>query len=615
MAEGRWGEALTALSDLWRRQPSSAAAAYVTACSERMRPHLQLTPCRLALLRSFTAEPFVPLLRAAAFLGGIDLTVKVGEFNAYAQEILEGNGWLYEFAPDVAILAVETCVVAPELWEEFTDLEPPAREAAAGCVAASFRGWMEAFRARTGAALIVHNLETPAFPAAGVLEQGQAALIRGINAELERAATSHRGVYVLDYDGLVARNGRDHWHDERKWLTVRLPVRAEKLHALAEEWLRYLHPAAGRLAKVVVTDLDNTLWGGVIGEDGPEGIRLGREYPGAAYRALQRALLDLHHRGILLAIASKNNPEEAMRAIESHPEMLLRPQHFSAFRINWDDKAASLHEIAAELNVGLDALAFIDDNPAERRRIRMELPEVAVIELPEDPLGYARAVRRCPLFERLSLSGEDGERARHYAGRRRREEARRAAGSLDAFYHSLAQKVEVGPLVPETLARAAQLTQKTNQFNLTTRRFTEAQLAGAAAAPGCRVYTARVGDRFGDNGIVAVCMTRDAGAVCEIEAFLMSCRVIGRTIETALLSFLVEEGRARGFERLEGWFAPTRKNAPAADFYRLHGFRPALERDGATRWSLELAEARVACPPWIELLVRNGSMTGESMHA
>ena len=225
--------------------------------------------------------------------------------------------------------------------------------------------------------------------------QGQAALIHGINTELERAASAHRGVHVLDYDSLVARHGRDHWHDERKWLTVRLPMRAEKLPALAEEWLRYLHPLTGRLAKVLVTDLDNTLWGGVIGEDGMAGIALGREYPGAAYLALQRAMLDLQRRGILLAIASKNNREEALRALDSHPEMLLRTRHFSAMRINWNDKAASLREIAAELNVGLDALAFIDDNPAERRRIRMELPEVAVIELARRP-ARLRA-RRAPV--------------------------------------------------------------------------------------------------------------------------------------------------------------------------------------------------------------------------
>ena len=240
LADGRWREALAALGEVWRRQPTSATASYVNACRERMRPHLNLVPCRLAILRSFTAEPAVPVLRAAAFLGGIDLNVKLGEFNAYAQEILDGDGWLYEFAPDVVILAVETRAVAPDLWED-------AREAAAGGVAESFRAWIEAFRARNSAALVIHNLEVPALPV-----QGQAALIHGINTELERAASAHRGAHVLDYDSLVARHGRDHWHDERKWLTVRLPMRAEKLPALAEEWLRYLHPLTGRLAKVLV---------------------------------------------------------------------------------------------------------------------------------------------------------------------------------------------------------------------------------------------------------------------------------------------------------------------------------------------------------------------------
>jgi FkbH-like protein len=383
---------------------------------------------------------------------------------------------------------------------------------------------------------------------------------------------------------------------------------------MAAEWMRFLHPVAGHVAKVLVADLDDTLWGGVVGEDGVEGLHIGRDYPGAAFRELQRAMLDLRRRGILLAAASKNNPSDALAALTSHPGMLLRPEHFSAMRLDWNDKAASLREIAAELNVGLDSLAFLDDNPAERRRIRLELPEVGVVELPPDPLNYARALRECPLFERLSLSGEDTARAEYYAGERLRDEARQAAGSLEEFYRSLEQKVGIAPVTGATLARAAQLTSRTNQFNLTTGRWTEARMAEFAAAPGCRVWTARVEDRFGDNGIVGLMMTRRAGAHCEIETFLLSCRVIGRTIETAMLAFLAGYERAVGAESLCGWFLPTPRNAPAEGFYRSHGFRLCGSRDDATRWSLSLAGAAVACPPWIALNAPEPARTGQ-VHA
>ena len=597
LAAGQWTRARAALCELWAGRPSSAAAAFVVSCCERMRPHLPLTPCRLFILRSFTLEPAIPLLRAAAFLGGIDLTVGTGGFNAWAQEMLDPASALYGFAPDVVILAVETRAAAPELWEEFGGLSADQRQRDAADAASTLRGAITAFRRHSGASLVVHGLEVPS--PAGVLDAKPAA-IRELDAELRRIAAEFRGVHVLDYDALVARAGRDRWHDEKKWLTLRMPVRAECLPALAAEWMRFLHPLTGRVAKVLVTDLDNTLWGGVVGEDGIEGIQVGRDYPGAAWLELQRAMLDLHRRGILLAVASKNNPQDALAALSSHPGMLLRPEHFSAMRLNWMDKAAGLREIAAELNVGVDSLAFLDDNPAERQRIRLELPEAAVIELPADPLGYARALRDCPLFERLAISEEDSARSVYYSGQRRRDEARQSAASLEEFYHSLGQKVEIAPLAPATLVRAAQLTRKTNQFNLTTRRWTEPAMAEFAAEPGCHVWTVRVSDRFGDNGIVGLAMTRHTGPECELDTFLLSCRVIGRTVETAVLAFLAAHNRALGVERLTGRFLPTPKNAPAAGFYRSHGFQPA--EGSESLWTLALAEASIPCPPWIELV-------------
>jgi FkbH-like protein len=600
------------LSQLWWEEAGPSAAGFIVSRYEQLRQQLQLMSHRLFMLRSFTVEPAVLLLRAAAFVNGVALTAEVGDFNAYAPEILDPTSRLYRFGPETVILAAQTRDGAPDLWESYADLSPAESKAAVDRVVGGFQKWVRAFRSHSQAYLIIHTLEMPPLPSQGVLdsqsEAGQVAAIQQINRELRRIAGEHKGVYILDYDALVARHGRIRWHDEHKWLTMRMPIAADNLMPLANEWLRFIHPLTGKVCKVLVTDLDNTLWGGVIGEDGMEGIQVGPEYPGAAYQALQRAMLDLFQRGVILAVCSKNNLSDAMTALEHHPGMLLRPQYFAALRINWHDKAQNLVEIAAELNVGMDAIAFIDDSPIERARVRAELPEVTVIEMPKDPMDYAQALRESPVFERLSLSVEDRERGHYYAEQRQRVELERSASSLEDFYRSLRQEIEVATVTSKTLARVAQLTQKTNQFNLTTRRYSEQQILEMTASPDWRVYSVRVQDRFGDNGLVGVAITRDADEVCEIEAFLMSCRVIGRTVETALLSFLVERARSTGMKQLQGWFLPTKKNDPAKDFYPQHNFQLLAERDSGTLWAVDLRQAQVKCPEWIRLTISEGAL-------
>ena len=610
LAQGDSQAAFRALAELWRCESGPAAAGFVNSRFQTLRPHLALTPYRLAILRSFTVEPLVPLLRAAAFTSGIDLSIHLGDFNAYAQEILEEASPLYQFAPDLVILAVQTSDLAPELCHDYTAHGPPDHQAAIQRVDANFRDWVRAFRGRSSAHLLLHNLESNPVPSHGVLDcqsvMGQSAAIHQINQQLSRLAAESKGVYILDYDALIARHGRLHWRDQRKWLTVRLPIAAAHLLDMTQEWLRFLHPLTGKIAKALVVDLDNTLWGGVIGEDGLAGIQLGLDYPGAAYQALQRAMLDLARRGILLAVCSKNNSEDAMEALSSHPGMLLRPPDFAALRINWTDKAENLRQIAVELNIGVDSLAFLDDNPVERQQVREQLPGVTVIELPPDPACYAQALRDCPVFERLSLSEEDLKRRQFYAIRQQQALFERSCSTSEDFYRSLLQEAEVALLRPATLARVAQLTQKTNQFNLTTRRYSEQQIADLAARPGWQVLSLRVKDRYVDNGLVGVAITEATDGVCRIDTLLLSCRVIGRTLETAFLACLVEKASGRGFRQVEGWFLPTKKNAPARDFYSRHGFQLVSQDGEASRWVIDLASHSVACPAWIRLIAPRG---------
>jgi len=622
IAEGAFDLASRRLAELWRRDPASGTAGFVTSRLDELRnktrDKLGLTKFKLAILRSFTVERIVPLLRAEAFACGIDLEVHVGDFNTYVQDLLDGQSALYRFAPNAVVLAVRTDQAAPELWRDFADLAPEAAQQVAERVVRGYEQWIGAFRKYSQAALIIHSLEPPSAPGLGVLdsqsEAGQSGLIRQINRELRRIAAGFHGVYILDYDALVTRHGSEHWHDERKWLTARLPIAAGYLVQMAREWMRFIAPLSaplsGRIAKVLVVDLDNTLWGGVIGEDGMAGIKVGPEYPGAAYQALHRALLDLSRKGILLAVCSKNNLDDAMEAVEKHPGMLVRAKHFAAMRINWTDKAQNLREIAEELSVGIDSLAFLDDNPFEREQVRTALPEVTVIDLPKNPLEYAAAIRNCAAFERLTLSAEDQQRTDMYAAQKQRVGAEQTFQSKEDFFRFLEQEAELEPVSDLTLARVAQLTQKTNQFNLTTRRYTETQIAEMSKKPAWHIFSIKVRDRFGDHGLVGVAITHDLGEQCEVDTFLLSCRVIGRTVETALLAHLAESAAQRGRKRLEGWFLPTKKNAPARDFYEQHGFELQATSCEGSLWTLDLKTSKLRCPDWIKLKVAPETTVG-----
>ncbi len=613
IARGEVKAAAPLLGDLWRSEPGPAAAAFAVSRYEKLRNAWPLVPYRLFLLRSFTVEPLVPLLRASCFNAGIDLEVQVGDFNAFTQEIIDPESELYRFNADAVVLAVQTRDIAPDLLDESPSLGQAEKASAKSRVITRYRELVNAFRERSHASLIIHSLEEPAPLVENRIDseqdKGQSSVLREINDELQRLASEHAGVYLLDYDALVAKHGRARWHDERKWRMARLPIAADHLTDMVNEWMRFIHPLTGKIAKALAVDLDNTLWGGVIGEDGLTGIRLGSDSSGAPYQAVQRVLLDLHARGVLLCICSKNNPEDALDVLKHHPAMLVSLSHFSALRIDWNDKASSLLELADELGIGIDAMAFLDDNPVERARVRAELPEVTVIELPDAPSAFARTLADSSVFARLSLTDEDRERPAYYEAARRRAEQKRSALTVEDFFNDLQQEAVIAPLTSATFQRVAQLTQKTNQFNLTTKRYSEREIEQLNSLPGWHVSTLRVSDRYGDNGLVGVAIVQELESVWEIDTFLLSCRVIGRTVETALLAGLAAYAREHGARELRGRFTPTRKNEPASDFYARHGFSLLEKDEQGSSWALDLLQQQISCPSWIRLSV----VIGEKM--
>ncbi len=602
LRDGNWGLARQHLAQLWHREPTMTVSSYVLGCRSRLLDRVPLVPYKLAILRSFTVEPIVTLLRAGALVEGIDLEVQVGDFNTYARDILDPASSLYRFRPDAALLAVLTRDLGPELTE--ADPSAPAVER----ISESFGGYVTAFRANCSASLVIQGLEEVVAAPHGGGRAAEVSAVARINARLSQLAAQHPGTYVLDYQALVARHGPSGWNDERNWTTSRLPLANASLFPLARAWLRFVHPLAGKLCKALITDLDNTLWGGVIGEDGLAGISCAPSGPGRHFRSLQEAMLEIRDRGVLLAVCSRNDLTEAREALAEHPGMLLRPQHFAAMRVNWEEKAANVRSIAEELNIGTDALAFIDDDPVQLEHVRAELPEVHVIELPAEPERYAEVVREDPVFARLVLSPEDEARPRYYAEQQARLQLQHRAPSLEEFYRSLEQEVVIARLGPDTAERVAQLTQKTNQFNLTTRRYTARQVMELAARPEWRIFTVSVSDRFGDSGLTGTAITREEDGACYIDTFLLSCRIIGRTVETAVLAFLIERARRLGLTEVRGSFVPTRRNGIVEDLFSRHGFQPGGEREGATAWAVDPTAARVECPGWIRLTVEEGAL-------
>ena len=593
------------LKGLWRGQPSVALAPFVLDRFAKVPDVPPTVTCNLLVLRSFTAEPIIPLARAGAVTWGMDLQVRVGQFNSYVQEILDPGSTLYNDPTDVVVVAVQTRDLAPELWTRWAELDSAAVEATVERILSDYRTWIQTIRQSSTAHVVIHNLEKPVFPTGGIHDaqcaDGQQQAIEKINAGLIALSNEFVGVHVLDYEGLVARHGRERWLDEHKWLTARLPIAADSLNHMADEWLRYLLPICGRQAKCLVCDLDHTLWGGVIGEDGINGIKLGGEYPGAAFQQLQRAILDLTQRGVILAICSKNNEADALEAIDGHPEMLLRSKDFAALKINWTDKAQNLREIAAELNIGIDSLVLIDDNPVEREFVREMIPEMTVIDIDADaPLGHAAALRACPLFERLEVSAEDRKRNQLYAEQQQRANLQSSATSIEDYYRSLEMVATFGLADDATRQRVAQLTQKTNQLNMTTRRYSEQDIQAFVDDPRVRVYWTRVDDRFGDNGIIGVMIVRDEGEQWVLDTFLMSCRVIGRTVETAMLGILADHAQQSGAKKIVGQFLPTAKNAPAKEIYAKHHFACIEENETSSLWELDFVKTTLAPPDWIE---------------
>jgi FkbH-like protein len=539
----------------------------------------------LALLGNGTTCLFAPTMAAAAARHGVLLQLTQADYDQVVQEALDPSSQINSCKPDAVLLALDFHGLP------FThgNGSGTANQSALEYVAMIREGLEKG----AGAPVIFQTVSCPPQPLFGELDSlvptSLRRQIQDFNAGLRELAAK-RGDYIVDVAALAEAIGSQNWHDPVQWNLYKLPFAQTMVPIYVDHVARLVGAIRGNARKCLVLDLDNTVWGGVIGDDGLEGIVIGQgDGVGEAYTEVQQAALALRERGIILAVCSKNTDEVARQPFREHPEMLLKLDHIAVFQANWSDKATNIEAIAKTLNIGLDSLVLLDDNPIERSQVRKALPMVAVPELPADPSLYARTLLNAGYFEAVTFSEEDRQRAALYQANAQRAELSSKSRDMGEFLASLEMKIEFAPFDAIGIGRITQLINKTNQFNLTTRRYTRSEVENMSTSSDFVTFQIRLLDRFGDNGIISIVIARHKDASYEIDTWLMSCRVLGRRVEEAVIAELVRHSRANGVKILEGKYIPTAKNALVRDHYHKLGFARAGGADDNQIWRLDIS--------------------------
>jgi FkbH-like protein len=563
----------------------------LTITAPLIEAHIATLPAvRLRVSGTSTTWTLVDALRPALAVAGARAEITEAPFGSALAELLRPP----EDA-DAVLLLLDQESLLPWDWRLGSAEMAGLIAERADTVSAA----LDAFAEKAGVPLLINTLPVPPLPTAGLLDRQHALGLRRavdlMNARILAAAERSGRIVVIDTDRALAPLPPRGHGDPRLWFYGRLAYSAEAVRLLAQAFAEAWRLMQRGPAKVLALDFDNTLWGGVFGDDGIAQLACGHDAPGNAFRALQEECLRLKGQGFLLVGLSKNNAD-AISVFTEHPGMILRPDDFAAVAINWEPKPDNIRKLAAQLNLGLDSFVFLDDSLHERAAMRQLCPEVLVPELPQDPAERPLWLRGLGATWPVRLTSEDESRAALYAVGRAAENAKAGAASLDAYLASLEQRLVMGFVRSATVARAAQMHQRTNQFNLTTQRLTEAEIAGIAAdeARGLAVL-GQVSDRFGDHGLVVAATVAIDGAEADIRTLLMSCRVIGREIERAFLGGLIGNLVQRGVRRIRGTYIPTAKNVMVRDFYAACGFTPAGDdTDGTTTW---VFDADAQAPP------------------
>ena len=540
---------------------------------------------KIALLGNCATQFLAVAVRGYASLEKIPVTVFDADYDQIEAQVLGEDSELYRFGPDSVVLWLAT----EKLYEEFLDMAPDARAGFAQGVMDRLEALWDALGCRCGAKILQCNFtEIPDRVLGNYSAKTPGTFtyqIRKLNFLLQEGMAERENVFPVDLLALETELGRESFYDAPLYYSARMTVSTAALPYVAKAVCDVEAALTGRIKKCVVVDLDNTLWGGVIGDDGMDNIEIGELGRGRVFSDLQRWLRQLRQNGVLLAVCSKNDEETAKRPFESHPEMVLRLDDIAVFVANWEDKAGNIRLIQQTLNIGMDSIVFLDDNPFERELVRKLIPEIQVPELPEDPALVLSFLQGENYFETAGRSGMSGDRTKLYQAEFQRVKLQASYRSVDEYLESLEMVGTARPFEPAKFPRIAELSMRSNQFNLRTVRYTQADIRQIREDPGCLTLQLELRDRFGDHGLVGVVVGRETGpGELFVESWFMSCRVLKRGMEEFTVNKLMEAARGRGFKRVVGEYIPTPKNAMVRDIYKSMGFSPI----GENRYAMEV---------------------------
>ena len=532
---------------------------------------------RVAFLASSTINGFEETMRVKCFQKGIDCITYVADYNQYNQEILNQDSGLYQFKPDITFLILDTRHILGEYFFSWYSIPHDDRPKIIDGKISEIENICNTFTKNFDSKLVVTSLQIPNYSPYGINEESilrsLKEVIYEINTKLFQWNKSGK-IFTYDFNEFVRKFGENNIFNYKQFFSGDIKISTEYIPRFVNELMGYIYAVTGTSKKCIVLDLDNTLWGGVIGEDGFDNIKLGDNPVGRSFVEFQKRLLALNQRGIILAINSKNNFDDAIKVIRKHPNMILKEDNFACVKINWDDKVSNLQKIAEELNIGLDSMIFFDDDPINQEYVRESLHEVLVVDLPKDSSQYPQIITEMKEFDVLKITEEDTKRSDMYLGQKNRKAFENKIGNFNEFLKHMDIEVHVKKANNFSIPRISQLTLKTNQFNLTTRRYQEEEVSKFSTSDDKIVECVQVSDKFGDNGITGTyIIEKKNDEEWIIDTFLLSCRIIGRGVEDSMMNQIIEKAKLSGVKRIKGEFIPTAKNKPAENFYEKLGFK------------------------------------------
>lgn len=535
---------------------------------------------RIAILGGFTLNGLEETMRVKCDEKKIQCITYVSGYNQYNQEILDEKSQLYKFSPDIAFLIIDCRNVFGELFLNPYSLSAEERKQFVQTKSDEIINLAKTLVKKSNSKLILSNFSIPSYSPIGINEIreefGLHDMVRSLNQNIKIGLKLEPEIFIYDLNSFISKFGEHNVFNYKQFFYGDIRISLDYIPYLAQELIGYVTAVLGLIKKCIVLDLDNTLWGGIVGEDGFEGIKLSDDPIGRAYVEFQYNLLALNQRGILLAINSKNNFDEAIQVIKEHPNMILKEDNFACVRINWNDKVANMKEISDELNIGLDSMVFVDDDPINIEYVRSNLPEVVSIQMSADNChnNASHLKSMTALFDMLKLTDEDKARNKMYLEQSKRAEFKTQVGNLENFLKQMNISVNIKNADDFTIPRISQLTLKTNQFNLTTRRYQEEDIRKFSQDSKKIVECAQIEDKFGDNGITAAyIVNKDNEQQWTIDTLLLSCRVIGRGVEDGILSHIIEKARKDGISQVRGEYIKTEKNQPAENLFADFGFK------------------------------------------